>query len=260
MLKVNRKRKKYYLWILIIIIILILGFMIGFKVKNKKSINILNLNFKNRVQELSEFNSGKYYKIGWLQVQGTNIDVPILDSTSNEDNLDYSFGWRSPNYITGENREVLLGHNILNVSSSPISSNENLQDFESLMSFSYYDFAKNNLYIQYTKDGKEELYLIYAIGFYDYNYDNSESFSDSEKVKEYIKKVRNNSLYDYDIKVDENDELLTLKTCTRYFGTNEKQQFIVDARKLRKGEQTVKYSVKTTPIFNELITSSQKFD
>ena len=220
----------------------------------------MTLDFESRVEQLANFDSENYYKIGWLQVQGTNIDVPILDATASNDSLAYSFGWRSPSYTTGENREVLLGHNVLNVSSTPMSSNDNLRDFEALMSYSYYDFAKDNLYIQYTKDGKDELYLIYAIGFYDYTFDSSESFSDSKQIKQYIQKVRNNSIYRYNVDVSEQDTLLTVKTCTRYFGVNEKQQFIIDARKVRDGEEILKYSVLKTELFDELISSSYEID
>lgn len=258
-MKLNKKRFIFSVSLVVLAIVLIIFviFLIFNSFKNNKEYEKINLNFSSRINELENFDSGDYYKIGWLQVQGTNIDVPILDSTSGNTDLYYSFGWRSSTYTTGENREVLLGHNVLNVSNQPMLSNEKLEDFESLMSFSYYSFAKDNLYIQYTKNGKDELYLIYAIGFYDYTYDESESINDSKKIKDYIKDVRKNSIYDYDIDVNSSDILITVKTCTRYFGLNEKQQFIIDARKVRDNEEIVKYSVKTNEIFDKLINSSE---
>lgn len=224
-------------------------------VQDKDSKEYMNLNFEDRVSDLESFDSENYYKVGWLQVQGTNIDFPILNFSSIDADLDYSYGWLSPAYITGENREVLLGHNVLNVSSTPMLSNENLQDFEALMSFSYFSFAEENLYIQYTKNGVNEIYLIYAIGFYDYTDDDGESFSDSTKIKDYIDNARSDSIYDYDVEVDEGDSLLTLKTCTRYFGSNEKQQFIIDARKIRSDEEILKYKVEKNENFDQLINS-----
>ena len=252
-MKLNKKTKIFIFLILSILILALVMFLIIKPKKELKQNEIIKLDFKNRIEQLKNFDSGKYYKIGWLQVQGTNIDLPIIDATSNIDDLDYSFGWRSPLYVTGENREVLIGHNILNVSSTPMLSNENLEDFEALMSFSYYSFAKDNLYIKYTKDYKEEIYLIYAIGFYDYNYDKAESINDPNETTTYIETARKNSIYDYDIDVNNQDQLLTVKTCTRYFGANEKQQFIIDARKVRDNEEIVKYSVKTNQNFENLI-------
>lgn len=247
------KKNFIFIIVFILMILLILTFRI---IDNTKDKNI-QLDFDNGIEKLSNFNSDNYYKIGWLQVQGTNINLPILDFSSSYEDLDYSFGWRSASFVTGENREVLLGHNILNVSSNPMLSNENLDDFESLMSFSYAGFAKDNLYIEYSKDGKNEIYLIYAVGFYDYSYDDSSSYNETKDIKKYIENTRKNSIYDYDIDVVENDSLITLKTCTRYFGIDEKQQFVVDARKLREDEKTIKYKVTTNELFNKLMNSSK---
>lgn len=252
----KHKRKLLFLLIFLFITIVLCLFLIFkmFFIKKNNSL-AMKLDFNSRVQTLENFDSGSYHKIGWLQVQGTNIDFPILDSSSYEalDSLDYSYGWRSPIYVTGENREVLIGHNIINVSSTPMLTNDNLKNFESLLSFSYASFAKDNLYIQYTKDGKDSIYLIYAIGFYDYYYDSAESMKDKEEIKNYIHSARENSLYDYDVDVNENDTLLSIKTCTRYFGNQEKQQFIIDARKLRDDEEIIKYSVKTSDVFEKIM-------
>ena len=258
-MKLNKKRMLLAISFIILIFIIILLAILIFKNnnKNESKIELVDLKFESRINILDDFDSGDYYKIGWLQVQGTNIDLPILDSRTGTVNLDYSFGWRSSTYVTGENREVLLGHNVLNISSTPMLPNENLKDFEELMAFSHASFAKDNLYIQYTKNGKDEIYLIYAIGFYDYNYDDSESINNKEKLKKYISDVRKNSIYDYDIDVSEDDYLITIKTCTRYFGLNEKQQFIIEARKLRDNEKLIKYNVNTNKNFDSLINSSQ---
>lgn len=254
-MKLNKKRLLLISFIILILLILLL--VIKRLENNKDKVQYMNLDFESRIETLNSFDSDKYYKIGWLQVQGTNIDLPILDSRTGNADLKYSFGWRSSTYVTGENREVLLGHNVLNVSSTPMLSNENLKDFESLMSFSYASFAKDNLYIQYTKNSKDELYLIYAIGFYDYGYDDSESINDKDSLKKYISSVRKNSIYDYDVDVNEDDDLITIKVCTRYFGLNEKQQFIIEARKLRNDEELVKYDVDTNENFDALINSSK---
>ena len=212
-----------FIFLLLIILVIIFNFVS----KNNDTKEKIKLDFESRVENVKNFNSGDYYTVGWLQVQGTNIDLPILDyrALSENEEIDYSYGWRSVNYVTGENREVLAGHNILNVSSKPMLPSKELTDFEELMAFSYYGFAKDNLYVQYTKDNKDEVYVIYAVGFYDYNYDEAQSINNNEKLKAYIKEAKNSSIYDYDIDVNENDSLLSIKTCTRYFGLFEKQQF-----------------------------------
>ena len=255
------KSRKKIIVILVIFIIAIIFLVISIKkITTKKADNqLMNLNFKSRVSELENFDSKDYSKIGWLQVQGTTIDLPILDFRSATDNsINYSYAWLNSNYNTGENRQVINGHNILNVSSTPLINDENLTDFEPLMAFTYASFAKDNLYIQYTKDNQDEIYLIYAVGFYDYLYDSDYSYNDKEKLTKYINDVRENSIYDYEIDVNSDDDLIVLKTCTRYFGAAEKQSFTINARKLRKNEEIVKYKVTTNKLFDELLNNSKK--
>ena len=129
------------------------------------------------------------------------------------------------------------------VSSEPEIGNSEHIKFEQLMSFVYYDFAKENLYIQYS-DGKEEaLYKIYAVSFNDIAYEYGQSYS-KKKINKYISDAKDISIYDYDVEVDENDKLISLITCTRYFGRYGKTQFRVDARRIRENEKISKYSVE----------------
>lgn len=254
----RRKLKRIILLLCILILICIVLLLVSINLKHNDTKEEfvekeITLNFESRVEKLKSLETN-YYKFGWLQVEGTDIDVPILDSVSGPavDNINYSYGWMSANYNTGDNRPVVMGHNIVNVSSNPMLPNKELQNFEEIMAFSYYGFAKDNLYIQYTNDGKDEIYVIYAVGFYDYEYDHSESLSNKEDVDKYIKMVKKNSIYDYDVDVNSDDEIITIKTCTRYFGADTKQQFIIDARKLRENEKTVTHKVEINDNFKKL--------
>lgn len=243
-MKKRNKKLKLFILLIILILVIISTITLVLNSKDKKKDEKMTLNFKDRVVDLADYTYKEYLKIGWLQVQGTNIDYPILDSNSaNDDPTARNYGWRSPYYETGQNREVILGHNILNVSSNPIRDMSILNNFEGLMAFTYDDFAEENLYISYTKGKDTELYKIYAVGFYDYNTDSSEGFTDSKDIKNYISTVRKNSIYDYDVDVNENDKIITLKTCTRYFGASEKQELYVDARKVRDNEEIIKCQV-----------------
>lgn len=254
------KIRRLLLLIILLILISILAFLF-FKIFNnnsKKEDNYvakhIDISFESRIDKLKTFDSGSLYKFGWLQVQGTDIDVPILDSTSapSVNDINYSYSWMSPNYNTGENRPVIMGHNILNVSNEPMLPNGELENFEEMMAFTYFGFAKDNLYLQYTTDNSDDIYLIYAAGFYDYDFDNAESYKNKKDIDKYIKKVRKNSIYDYDIDVNSSDDIITIKTCTRYFGSDTKQQFMIEARKLRKDEDTIKYKVEINDNFKKL--------
>ncbi|HIT22436.1 MAG TPA: hypothetical protein IAB56_05700 [Candidatus Scybalousia intestinigallinarum] len=249
--KQNIKKQMLIAGSLLVIVVLAVA-VIYFSIENNKFNKDITLTFNDRTQDSLEFKHEDFYTVGWIQVQGTNIDMPVINGFDYGDDGISDYAWRSSEYDTDETREVISGHNIINVSSTPIRDMSMLNYFEGLMAFTYYDFAQDNLYISYTKEGKEELYKIYAIGFYDYAGNNDRSMSNPEQIKEYIASVRNNSIYDYDIEVDENDELITIKTCTRYFGAFEKQLFVIDARKVRDNEEIEKYKVKKSKNFDML--------
>lgn len=256
--KINKKKMVCSIGLVLLIVVFI-TICIVLNTNNKKNYKTIDLSFTSGIDKLNSFDGKGYYKIGWLQVQGTNIDMPIMETNYLiEEENSPSFGWLSADYVTGENREVLLGHNIINVSSTPMLPNKDLTDFEELMAFTYYDFAKDNLYIQYTKNGKDEIYLIYAVGFYNYSEYDVASIKESTKIEQYIKNSKERSIYDYDVDVDSSDSLIELKTCTRYFGNNEKQQFAISARKLRKNEKTVKYDVKKNKNYKMLDKKEEK--
>ena len=100
-----------------------------------------------------------------------------------------------------------------------------------------YDFAEKNQYIQYTKDGENHLYQIFAVGFIDDSklsyYENNYS---KKELTEYINEARKNSFYDYQVEVTGDDDILTLVTCTRFYGLSQNVDFKIDARKVRKNE------------------------
>lgn len=244
---INLIIKKRFILVGIIVIITLITTLIyvasKYIVKGVENSDI-KLTFDDRFEELKKFEETEYNSVGWLQVQGTNIDFPVVSYSDVSLGKNAKYAWRSPYYVTGENREVIFGHNIINVSSEPLVNMDSLTAFEGLLAFVYEDFASENLYIRYTKDDQVELYKIYAIRFTDYSEEEGDSFSSKKATKEYIEKVLKDSIYDYDIDVTEDDELLTLKTCTRYFGLNEKQEFSIDARKVRNDEMINKYGVK----------------
>ena len=184
--------------------------------------------------------------VGWVKVQGTDIDYPIVKDANylNTPTEIIDRIWLSKYYEKSANRMVIYGHNYLNVGRKPLITNKTHKRFEQLMSFVYYSFAKDNLYIQYSYDDEDEIYKIYAISFYDYDEDIGQSYYDKKEITEYINTAKKKSIYDYDVDVNGDDKIITLMTCTRYFGDTSKQQFRIDARKLRKKEKIEKYSVK----------------
>ena len=119
--------------------------------------------------------------------------------------------------------------------------------FEQLMSFIYPEFIKENQFIEFTDpEGKTSIYKIFGVTLIDEPQYSSyyDTFND-EELKEYIKKAKDESMYNIDVDVDSSDMLLTLYTCTRFYGAGDAYSFRVDARELRKEEE--KIYAKITP-------------
>lgn len=191
----------------------------------------------------------------WVRVQGTNIDYPVIQNTMelNLGALMYDFAWTNNEDEKFGNREIIMGHNILNVSKHPLVANENHHRFEQLASFMYYDFARKNQYIQYTINGVDHLYKIFAVGFIDNEeLDASTNNLTQSELKKHIKIAKKESFYRYSIDVDESDHILTLVTCTRFFGVDSDKIFRIDAREVREDEKILKYRVAESAKYDKI--------
>lgn len=258
-MKTNKRKSKSKRWHILIpigiLLILIVGILVFCVSKNKTTYYQVD----SRVENVETMHQDYEEVVGWLKVQGTNIDYPIIDfSTVSIDNLEYDFVWKNDGSTKLQDKDTIIGHNILNVSKDPLITNPNHVRFEQLMSFIYYDFAKDNEYIQYTIGEQDYLYKIYAVTFSDtdeeYEY---EDLSDKEKKEEYIKRVQENSLFDYDVDVNADDHLISLVTCTRMFGADHTDvKFKVEGRLIRKNEKADQYDVKTSEDYDEILGGS----
>lgn len=198
-----------------------------------------------------------YETIAWLRVQGTNIDAPIIsyDNITALDNVDKAdYVWNNINEEKLYNQVAISGHNILNLSAQPLIGRDYFSRFDDLMAFVYEDFVSENKYIQYTVDGEDYIYKVFAV-FFDYNYNldlrHNGDYTE-EEMNEYLKYVNNLNVYDFDVEVDSTDKIITLTTCTRMFGQYEKKQIAVVARQLRKDEKMNNYESKANEKYDEI--------
>lgn len=193
--------------------------------------------------------------LSWVKVQGTNIDYPVVYAPG----YDFSykaddFAWTEIDYGKLNNIVFVSGHNILNQSTNPEITAKNHTRFEQLMSFTYYDFVKDNQYIQYTIDGKDYVYKIFAV-FYDETSEldlyNKIHYS-KDNMRTYIDDALSKSIYKFDVDLVENDYMISLVTCTKMFG-RKKNSFVVTGRLLRDGEKATLSKVSKTSKYKEVV-------
>lgn len=193
---------------------------------------------------------------GWLRIQGTNIDHPVIyyeDDNSKYINRD-KYLWDTNDKEKIYNHVAITGHNILNLSSNPRINDDSFNYAEDLMSFIYPEFIEKNKYIQYTVNSREYIYKIYAVRLvkinltdivYNTNVPNSE-------IINYSNKAKRNSIYKTSVDIKPYDGLISVITCTRLFGEEYRSILVVEGRMVRAGERLVNYSVKTTDNYNKL--------
>lgn len=219
--------------------------LIGIVLLLNSLLSLLNIKpiyqIETRVENIEKYakENEEYTVSGWLRVQGTNIDYPILYDKDymKLENLAGEYTWVLNNKEDMYDRTLILGHNIRNVSSNPLIANKEHDRFEQLMSFLYYDFAKENQYIQYTKGDKDYLFKIFAVTMLEDTDLKYSSNMTKEVLKEYIDATIDQSYFKYDVEVDEEDKIITLITCTRFFSGSRTYKFKVDARLVGEDEK-----------------------
>ncbi len=187
--------------------------------------------------------------IAWLKIQGTDIDLPIVYSEERYEEFPVqleSFGWARRNFDKSSNYYDITGHNIFNLSSTPKIKSDMFNRFEQLMAFVYYDFAKNNEYVQLTIDDEDYIYKIFSVSFISKGVTSffpNKSDASTDDINKLIKVFKDSSLYEYDVDVNTSDKIISLSTCTRFYGIDGNVEFYVAGRLIREDEKINHYKV-----------------
>lgn len=155
---------------------------------------------------------------GWIKIDNTNINYPILQGQDNEEylykdiNNEYIVsGSIFMNYLNNgfdDQNTVLFGHNMKNGTM-----------FANLKKYKEEGFFYNNNDIEIElSNGQYLKYKVFSVYITDIN-DNytKTSFEDKDEYKEFLERIKNKSIYKSDISVNENDKIITLSTCSYEF-------------------------------------------
>ena len=164
------------------------------------------------LRSLAQINPDVY---GWITVEGTNINYPLVQGEDNDHYLNHAYtgdylpigsifvDFRCEESITRNFNTVIYGHNI--------TSGTMFHDVTKFFKDEYF----NGTYIYiYTLDG---IYIYEPFSIYktreDYNYFRT-AFSSVEKFVEFAEELCSNSEKKKDVTFGKNDRILTLSTCT----------------------------------------------
>ncbi len=169
--------------------------------------------------------------VGWIKVENTDIDYPILQADDNSYYMDKDFykEYSYPGSIFLDFRcdlnnmyqaahQIVYGHNM---------KNETM--FQQLTKYQDEDFFKENRYINI--DTLYGSYVFEVFAAYEmsvsFNYLVTD-FSDRDKWLEFIEVFQQKSDFETDIVLSRSDVVLTLSTCTNSHKDN--MRFVVHAR------------------------------
>ena len=249
----KRKKKKIGLCLPILVIVVIIFGGLFFYNQSREKIPFYSLESRlAKVENTHLSNDGDSFDvIGWLRVQNTNLDLPIIykDTVSDFPVELESYVWHYQGDGEFHNLISIMGHNIFNLSTTPSVYSPEFKRFEELMSFVYFDEAKESKYIQLTFNGKEYLYKIFSVALLDSVdvYLASKGDYEEDELDEYIKMVQEKSFYQYNVDVNGKDNVISLSTCTRFLINDDFPDIVVSARMVREGEEIKDYAIKENP-------------
>lgn len=201
----------------------------------------------------------------WLKIPGTNINYPVLQSASGYDAHYYLdkniyrqtsrdgvvYAGSTCNFGTGSaglsKNTVLFGHNWTNYSAAPRIGGASDVMFAQLAAYHYLNFAKAYPYMWFSTDSQEMTWVVFAAFYTDVSFNYIEPNPSDSMFASIISGAKARSRHNFDVEVSTSDKILTLSTCTRAYGSSDRQRFVVMARLLRSDETPKEIGVTTNP-------------
>jgi len=189
---------------------------ISLDTNNKEHDNPYFINYSQIYEELLEINNDT---VGWLKVNNTNINYPVVQSDDNEFYLNHAYdksdnraGWLFMDYRNDldqiSKNTIIYGHSMLN-------NGLMFSSLENTLNSDWYN-NDNNLTINFSiknKNIKWKIFSIYTIEeTNDYLYT---KFSTDYEFIEFVNEIKNRSIVDFSVDVNSSDKILTLSTCYR---------------------------------------------
>lgn len=182
-----------------------------------------NINF----EELKSVNNET---IGWLKVNGTDIEYAVVKAKNNSYYLNHNFekkyniaGWIFADYKNNLDKTdkniVIYGHNMKD--GSMFGTLKNILKEEWYLN-------EDNFVIDFITEQEQAKYQVFSV----YKIKNEDYYINTEFKKnefsEFIKTLKNRSVKDFEIEVTENDNILTLSTCA----DNNKYRIVLHSKKI----------------------------
>ena len=159
--------------------------------------------------------------VGWIQVKGTNINYPIVQTTDNSYYLNHAFdktsndaGWVFMDY---RNDAVNFNQNTIIYAHSRLTGSM-FGSLKNILNSSWYT-NKNNHIIRLSTPIENTMWQVFSVyTIPKESYYITPSFNSNEAYLEFLNTIKSRSEVDFSGTVNTNDKVLTLSTCQDNFG------------------------------------------
>ena len=188
--------------------------------------NLLEVDFNDLLAKNSD-------TVGWIQVQGTNINYPIVQTTNNDYYLNHAFdktenkaGWV---YMDYRNNAVDFNQNTIIYAHSRYNGTM-FGSLKNILNSSWYTNKENHIIrlSTPTENTMWQVFSVYTIPKESYYI--TPSFPTDESYQEFLNTIKGRSEVDFSGTVSTGDKVLTLSTCKDNFGN----RIVMHAKLIKK--------------------------
>ena len=170
--------------------------------------------------------------IGWIQVNGTNINYPFVQTNDNKYYLNHSFnksknsaGWVFMDY---RNNISVLDKNTIIYAHGRLD-NTMFGSLKNILTSGWLN-NKNNYIVKLSTEYENNLWQVFSVYKIKTTNDYLQiSFISNESFLEFTNKLIKRSNFNFNTKVNEIDKILTLSTCY-----NEKEKVVLHAKLIKR--------------------------
>lgn len=221
------KNKIYIFTLMVLSVILAVStyFIVTNKIENKEQeevfkdivsvVQIEDDNIDEKLNGYLELKSQNADFIGWIQIEDTHINYPVMQSSTPNfylrKNFNKEYSYYGTPYISElcdtdkSDNLIIYSHNM-----------KNHQMFGDLEKYKSKDFYTNHKYIQFdtlNHQGTYEIISVLKTTADAFDYQNYTDFADEEQFNTFMDKCKSLSLYDTETNSAYGDRLITLSTC-----------------------------------------------
>lgn len=189
------------------------------------NMSLINVDFTDLKKDNSD-------TIGWIKVNGTNINYPFVQTTDNSYYLTHSFdksyntsGWVFMDYRNNPSdfnkNTILYAHGRVNGTM--------FGSLKNILSSGWLDNTDNYV-VKLSTETENTLWQVFSVYHIETTNDYIKvDFANDNSYLEFLNMLKNRSAHDFNTLVNENDKILTLSTCY-----NEEEKVVMHAKLIKR--------------------------